>query len=52
MKNQLKLREFTVKVLIVPPIFLERLGIAQTRTETRIIQGYTLKDAKRRAGIQ
>jgi hypothetical protein len=48
----LKLRQFTVKVLIVPPLFMERLSLAQFRTETRVIQGYTLKDAKRRARIQ
>lgn len=48
----LSMKEFTVTVTIVPTKLEEMLGVAKIRKEKRIIRGYTLKDAKKRAGIQ
>jgi hypothetical protein len=45
---KLEMRSFQVRVLVVPPLIAGR----EPYYETRTIVGYTLKDAKRRAGIQ
>ena len=50
-ERTLKMREFEIDVLVVQPIYLEQLGLAKTEWERRKIQGYTLEDAKKRAGI-
>lgn len=47
----LPLREYKVRVLIVPPNYEIALGISQVREELKTIKGYSLKDAKRKAGI-
>ena len=41
-----------VRQLVVPPLLQQRLWGEKERYETRVIKGYTLKDAKKRAGIQ
>lgn len=46
------MKSFTVRVLVVQPIFMLELGLASNRYEKRTISGYDLEDAKRRAGIQ
>lgn len=51
MKKQLPMRQFSVVVWVVPTTLEQRLFGAEPRVEQRIIEGYTLKDAKRRAGI-
>lgn len=51
MKNKLPLRTWIITVWVVPTTLEQVLG-AQVRQETRTIEGYTLKDAKRRAGIE
>lgn len=48
----LETREYRVRVLVQPSILDERVLGAKAHYETRTITGYTLKDAKRRAGIQ
>ena len=48
----MQMKEFKVKVLVVPPLLQQRLWGEKERYETRVIKGYTLKDAKKRAGIQ
>ncbi len=45
------LNKYTVRILNVPPVFMEQLGLARVTHETRIIEGYSMEDAKRRAGI-
>lgn len=51
MEPKLSMRKFKVVVWVVPTT-LEQMFGAQVRQETRIIEGYTLKDAKRRALIE
>jgi hypothetical protein len=52
MDKQLSMRNYTVRVAIVPTTLDVQLFGAKLRYETRVISGYTLKDAKKRAGIQ
>lgn len=47
----LKMRKFTVRVVVVPTNLDLMLG-ATIKEEIREIEGYTLKDAKKRAGIK
>jgi hypothetical protein len=47
----LKMRKYKVDIVIVPTVMEMRLYGAQMRRETVEIEGYTLEDAKRRAGI-
>lgn len=51
-KPSLDMRQFKVNVMIVPSVLEMQLTGATIRNEERIIEGYTLKDAKKRAGIQ
>lgn len=51
LSGQPEMRRFVVRVLIVPTNLEMSLG-AEMRWESRVIYGYTLKDAKRRAGLQ
>lgn len=51
-KSRLKMREFRITVLHNPPVYMINLGLDSVREETITIKGYTLKDAKKRAGIQ
>jgi hypothetical protein len=48
----LKMKQFTVTVLVNPPIYMIELGLAKVERKTVTIIGYSLKDAKRRAGIE
>lgn len=48
----LRMRTFTVDVLTTPPMFMVALGLLQPERKQMTIRGYTLKDAKRRAGIE
>ena len=48
---RLKLRKFKVSVLIVPTNLDVMFGAKEERLDIEI-EGYTLKDAKRRAGIR
>jgi hypothetical protein len=48
---ELRMRTFTVDVLTNPPMFMVALGLLQPERKQMKIRGYTLKDAKRRAGI-
>lgn len=52
MENGLKLKKFKVRVLVVPPNLEVVLFGRKPYYETREIQGYSLKDAKKRAGIK
>ena len=55
MKNldkSLTIREFKVRVMTIPTLLEMKLYGTVPTLEVRTIQGYTLKDAKRRAGIQ
>lgn len=47
----LPVKTFTVEVITNPPMFMVDLGLAEVERKTVQIQGYTLKDAKKRAGI-
>ena len=47
----MSIKTFRVRVLIVPSIMETQLTGAQPYYETREIQGYTLQDAMRKAGI-
>jgi hypothetical protein len=49
---ELPVKTFTVEVLINPPCYLIALGLAKMERKSVQIQGYTLKDAKKRAGIE
>lgn len=49
---ELRMRTFTVDVLTTPPMFMVALGLLQPERKQMTIRGYTLKDAKRRAGIE
>ncbi len=51
-EKTLQMKEFKVRVLVVPPKLDEALFGAKPYYETRVIKGYTLRDAKKRAGIQ
>ncbi len=51
-EKTLQMKEFRVKVMTVPSNLEMLLAGAKIRTEWIVIKGYTLKDAKRRAGIQ
>jgi hypothetical protein len=46
------MRHFNVTVIVVNPMYLVVLGSPPYIREQRVIFGYTLADAKRRAGIQ
>lgn len=48
----LKMRTFKVEIIVVPTAYEVELYGAQPERKTVEIQGYTLKDAKRRAGIR
>ena len=52
MTDGLKMKTFTVRVAVVPTMVEVKLFGAKVKYETRKIEGYTLKDAKKRAGIQ
>jgi len=46
-----RLRTFEIEVMVVPTVLeMKLLGATMTR-ELRVIEGYSLKDAKQRAGI-
>lgn len=47
----LSMRKYRVKVMTVPPMYEVKAFGAETTFEMREIEGYTLKDAKERAGI-
>jgi hypothetical protein len=49
--DHLKMQTYTVEVLTNPPCYMIALGLAKVERKTMQIQGYTLKDAKKRAGI-
>jgi len=51
-RGELKMHTFAVRVLVVPPIYKALLTGDKPRYEVREIEGYTLADAKRRAGIK
>jgi hypothetical protein len=51
-KTKLTLRKFKIRVLVVPSHVQTLLFGEQQRVEEREIEGYTLADAKRRAGIR
>lgn len=46
----LKMCKYTITIRIVPTLLEMQLG-AKEETRTIEIEGYTLKDAKRRAGV-
>ena len=48
----LTMRTFTVRVAVIPTVLEQKLFGASVHYETKTITGYTLKDAKKRAGIQ
>jgi hypothetical protein len=50
----LPVKTFTIDILKSEPMFMVDLGLASAEPvpETVQIQGYSLKDAKKRAGIQ
>lgn len=48
----LQMKTYRVRVLVVPTVLETQLTGAKAYYETREIQGYTLKDAKRKAGIR
>lgn len=48
----LPLCEFKIKVLVVPPNHEIELGISKVHYEYKNIRGYSLNDAKRKAGIK
>jgi hypothetical protein len=47
-----QLRKFRVTVLHVPPRYMVELGLDSQEYREVEIEGYTLADAKRKAGIQ
>ena len=49
---RLSMRKFTIEVLTCPTMLEVKLFGAQAERKTITIEGYTLKDAKKRAGIQ
>lgn len=53
-RNQSKgeMTAYTVRVLVVQPVFMEQLGLAKTQYKTRTIYGHSRADAMKRAGIQ
>ncbi len=46
------LKAYSVNVLVVPPNYEIKLGLATVHEEKRTIYGTSLADAKKRAGIQ
>lgn len=46
------MKTYTVTVLVVPPSYEILLGVAKIEHKTIQIQGTSLADAKKRAGIQ
>lgn len=51
-KPSLPMRKFTVRVAVVRPVYETALfGGDPITYEDQEIEGYTLKDAKRRAGV-
>lgn len=51
MQQGLSMKQFTVTVAIIPTILEQQLFGTSISYETRTITGYTMKDAKKRAGI-
>jgi hypothetical protein len=47
----LPVKTFTVDIITNPPVFMIELGLAKVERKKVKIQGYSLKDAKKRAGI-
>jgi hypothetical protein len=50
--DRLKMQTYTVEVLTNPPCYMIALGLAKVERKSVQIQGYTLKDAKKRVGIE
>jgi hypothetical protein len=51
-RERLQIKTFTVRIAIVPTVLEQKLTGAQIEYKTVCIQGYTLADAKKRAGIR
>jgi hypothetical protein len=51
-KPALKMRKFDVRILVVPTQVEVALYGAKSEEKMVTIEGYTLKDAKKRAGIK
>jgi hypothetical protein len=51
-QTNLPMRKFTVHIVVIPTVLEQKLFGTAIRHENRVIEGYTLKDAKKRAGIQ
>jgi hypothetical protein len=47
----LPVKTFTIEIISNPPVYMIELGLAKVERKTVRIQGYSLKDAKKRAGI-
>lgn len=47
----LPVKTFTIEIMTNPPMYMIQLGLAQVERKTVQIQGFSLKDAKKRAGI-
>ena len=52
MENGLIMHKFTVRVAVIPTVLDQQICGTKTHYETRTIEGYTKKDAKKRAGIE
>jgi hypothetical protein len=50
-KNK-KLRKFVVNIITNPPLYMIELGLAQVEYKQVEITGYSLSDAKERAGVE
>jgi hypothetical protein len=51
-EKAMEMKKFSVEVVVVPLTYMIQLGLAKIERKVIVIEGYTLKDAKRRAGIQ
>ena len=49
---RLEMRKFPIRVAIIPTMLDMHVFGAEITYEERTIEGYTLKDAKKRAGIE
>lgn len=51
-RGELPMKRFTVHIITNPPMFEIAAGVSRVERRTVVIEGYSLKDAKNRAGIQ
>ena len=51
-RGELPMREYRVEIITNPPVYEIQAGVSKVERKTVVVKGYSLKDAKQRAGIE